>query len=121
MKRLFNSFRNGFRGIGQTILSEPNFRIHLLATVVAVGLGYYFRLTTTEWLMIALAIGMVLAAEAFNTALEDLADAVHPGKHPLVGKAKDAAAAGVLIAAIAAAVLGGIVFGPKLWMWLNTL
>ena len=66
-----------------------------------------------------LAIALVLAAECLNTALESLADAVAPDPHPLVARAKDAAAGGVLLAAIGAAVIGLLVLGPPLLAWLR--
>ena len=73
-----------------------------------------------EWIAVSLSIGIVLGAEGFNTALESLADAVHPEQHPLVGRAKDAAAGAVLLAAIAAIVVGILVFLPKLILWLTS-
>lgn len=61
-----------------------------------------------------LCIALVITAEALNTAVEELADALHPDEHPGIGRAKDVAAAGVLVAALLAAVVGALVFAPKL-------
>jgi diacylglycerol kinase (ATP) len=108
------SFRNAFRGIAALLASQRNARIHALATVAACAAGAWLGIGRHEWCWIVLAIAAVWTAEALNTALELLADAVHPESHPLVGKAKDAAAAAVLIAAIGAAVIGLLVFGPYL-------
>jgi diacylglycerol kinase len=74
--------------------------------------GFYFGLSRGEWLWICVAIVLVWSAEAFNTALEQLADALHPQHHPGIGRAKDLAAGAVLIAAIGAAVIGVMVFWP---------
>ena len=100
---------------------ETAARIHLVATAGVIGAGFFFRIDSGEWIAVVLAIGMVIAAECFNSAIETLADAVHPERHPLVGRAKDIAAGGVLMAAIAAVVIGFIVFGPKLILWLQLL
>ncbi|NNE91550.1 MAG: diacylglycerol kinase family protein [Verrucomicrobiales bacterium] len=121
MKNLLASFRNGFRGIAATFRTERNFKLHVLAAVVVAVFGFWLNIPAGEWIAVLLAMAMVMGAEAMNTGLESLANAVHPEKHPLIRKAKDAGAAAVLIAAIAAAAVGGIVFGPKLWMWLNSL
>ena len=76
--------------------------------------GLCARISGVEWALVVFAIGAVWAAEAINTAIELLADAAVPDRHPLVGAAKDVAASAVLIAAISAAVVGAIVFLPRL-------
>ena len=106
------SFKYVLNGILTLLRTQPNARIHALATLVVCAAGAYFKLQRSEWCWIILAIAFVWMAEAFNTALEFLADAVNPTYHPLVGKAKDVAAGAVLISAIGAAVIGGIVFWP---------
>ncbi len=83
-------------------------------TVAAVALGFALGITRLEWCAVAIVIGGVWTAEAFNTALELLADAAHPERDPRVGAAKDAAAGAVLVAAVAASVVGLLVFGPRL-------
>ena len=108
------SFRCAFRGLGTLLASQPNARIHAAATVAVCALGLALGIGASDWLWLVVAIALVWVAEALNTALEYLADAGVPGRHPLVGKAKDVAAAGVLIAAIAAVVIGAIVFAPAL-------
>jgi len=108
------SFRFAFRGLRALMAAEPNARLHLLATVAALALGAMLRLTPLEWCAVVAAIAMVWTAEALNTAVETICDLVHPEQHPLVARAKDVAAAGVLCAAIGAAVIGGLVFGARL-------
>jgi diacylglycerol kinase (ATP) len=77
-------------------------------------LGYALGLDPGEWCLVALSIVLVLAAEAFNTAIELLANAVSREKHPLLGAAKDVSACAVLLTALGASVVGAIVFAPKL-------
>ncbi len=90
-------------------------RFHALAAVVAVTLGFFLKLSAAEWCCVIFAITMVFACEAFNTAIEFLADRISPEHHPLIGKAKDVAAAAVLISAFGAAAVGAVIFGSKLW------
>lgn len=93
--------------------SQPNAKIHLVAAVGAVFAGWYFEISATEWCLVVYAIAVVLAAEAFNTAIEELTDLTSPDFHPLAGKAKDSAAGAVLLTAIGAAIVGAIIFFPK--------
>lgn len=108
------SFRCAFRGVGTLLSSQPNAWIHLLATLCAVGLGLWLGISRLEWCAVALAIALVWMAEALNTAFEFLCDAASPGCHPLVRKAKDVAAAAVLLCAGGSVVIGLLVFGPHL-------
>jgi diacylglycerol kinase (ATP) len=108
------SFVDAGRGVASLLTREPNARIHAFATVAVVALGAWLDLAAAEWCWIALAIGLVWVAESLNSALEALADAVQPQRDARVGRAKDLAAGGVLLAAIAAAVIGALIFGPRL-------
>jgi diacylglycerol kinase (ATP) len=112
--RRLQSFACALQGLAFLLRTQPNARVHLLAALLACGAGVYFGLSRAEWLWIAAAITLVWSAEAFNTALEQLADALHPDRHPAIGRAKDMAAAAVLIAAAGAAVIGMLVFVPHL-------
>lgn len=112
------SFRYAFRGVAALLRSEPNARIHAVAAGLACALGAFLDLPPSGWLWLAAAIAGVFAAEALNSALEALADAVHPAPHPLVARAKDLAAGAVLIAAAGAAAIGFLVLGPPLVSWL---
>jgi diacylglycerol kinase len=118
MKNAFNgrlkSFACALQGMACLVRTQPNARLHLLAAFLVCVAGVYLDLGRAEWMWIAVAIVMVWCAEAFNTALEQLADALHPAQHPGVGRAKDMAAAAVLIAALGAAVIGVLVFMPYL-------
>jgi len=114
LKRRLESFRFAFNGLAELFRSQANAKIHLAATIAVSLLGWWLRLSATEWAMVALTVAAVFAAEAFNTAIEYLTDLISPGHHPLAGKAKDVAAAGVLLAALGAAAVGGLLFLPKL-------
>ncbi len=113
LKKQLNSFRYAFAGIGRLVATQTNAKIHLAAALGAIASGLYFQISTTEWCLVVFAICTVLAAEAFNTSLEDLTDLVSPGTHPLAGHAKDLAAAAVLLTAIGAAIVGCLIFLPK--------
>jgi diacylglycerol kinase (ATP) len=108
------SFKNAFVGIWTMLRSQQNAWIHLLATIIVVLAGFFFSITSAEWCWITLAIVSVWCAEALNTAFEFLADVASPEFHPLVKKAKDVAAAAVLITALGSVVIGLLVLGPYL-------
>ncbi len=108
------SFVYAFRGIVMLLRGEHNAWIHSVAAVVAVTLGLWLGLSALEWVAVAMCIGAVLAAEAFNSAIEALSDRVSPGYDEAVRRTKDLAAGGVLLTAVAAFVVGLIVFVPKL-------
>jgi diacylglycerol kinase (ATP) len=115
VRRRMASFGHAFRGVGAALRSELHLQFHAVASAVVLGLGLYFKLSPTEWALVALAVAGVWAAELFNTAIETLTNLVSPGYHPLAGKTKDVAAAGVLLAALGALAVGALVFGPKIW------
>jgi diacylglycerol kinase (ATP) len=109
------SFRAAGRGAAVLVRTQANARIHLLATMAVVALGLLLGLSRGDWALLLLAMAVVWAAEAMNTALEALCDRVSTEIHPLIGRAKDVAAAGVLLAALLAAGVGFLVMGPPLW------
>src|SRR5437588_12446787 len=94
------------------IRCQHNAWIHLIATIGVVAAGLFFQLSRAEWCWIVLAIAIVWTAEALNTAFEFLADSATPNFHPIVRDAKDVAAGAVLVTAIAAGIIGTIVFWP---------
>jgi diacylglycerol kinase (ATP) len=109
-----DSFRYAFRGGVALVRGEHNARIHLVATLVVVACGALGRVSAGDWALLAVAIGGVWVAEAFNTALEHLADEVSLEERPGIGRAKDVAAFGVLVSAAVAVVIGVVVFDPCL-------
>jgi len=112
-RKAARSFRYATQGIIDLFHYENNARIHLFAAIAVVSAGFYFQLSRTEWALAIMQIALVWAAEAFNTALEKLADAVSPEYHPLIKSVKDLAAGGVLILAISAVIVGTLLFLPK--------
>ena len=115
LRRRAASFGHALQGVWVALRSELHLQFHAVATVLVLGLGVYFRLSPTEWALVALSVASVWTAELFNTAIETLTNLASPGYHPLAGKAKDVAAGAVLLAALGAVVVGGLVFGPRLW------
>jgi diacylglycerol kinase (ATP) len=109
------SFKYALRGIGFVLRSEHNAWIHILVALIVSAAGIAVHLSSLEWCCIVISISVVLAAEAFNTALEQLTNLVSPDFHPLAGKTKDIAAGGVLITALGAATVGIIVFLPHVF------
>lgn len=114
LRKRARSFGYAFAGIQTLLRDEHNSRIHVFAMACVVVAGFLLDISAMEWCVVALCCGGVLMAEAMNSAVEALADLVSPDFHPLVKKAKDVGAAGVLMMAIAAATAGLIIFLPKL-------
>lgn len=107
------SFGHALRGLA-VFARQPNARIHIAAAVLVSALCWWLQIDVLEWLFIILAIAVVLAAEALNTALECVVDLASPEWHPLARDAKDVAAAAVLICSIGAAIIGVMVLVPYL-------
>jgi len=97
------------------IVTQHNAWIHTAATIAVVIGGFVYHISRHDWALLVFAIGLVWMAEAMNTALEFLADEVSEEQRPRIGKAKDVAAFGVLICAIASAIIGCIIFLPHLF------
>ena len=107
------SFRYALDGIGAASKGR-NFRVQLAAGAAAVAAGLLLGISPGEWTAVALCIGLVLAGECSNTALEAAVDLASPARHPLARRAKDAAAGAVLLLCLAAATVGAIIFLPRL-------
>jgi diacylglycerol kinase len=112
--RFFRSFVIGFTGLTHAFRSEQNLRLHVIAAIGVITGGFVFALLAWEWIAVLLCIGLVISAECMNTALERLADRVSVEIHPLIKHAKDCGSAAVLVLAMTSAVVGGIVFVPKI-------
>ena len=108
------SFGHAGRGIAALLATQHNAWIHAAMTAGVVALAAVLGVSRLEWALLALAVALVWAAEAMNTAVEALGDRVSPEHHPLVERAKDVAAGGVLLAAVGSAVAGLLVLGPRL-------
>lgn len=113
-KKQLRSFGYAWKGIRSCVGKEQNLSFHLITTLIVIGAGIGFDITRYEWMVIFVCIGMVIAAELFNTAIERLVDLVSPQQNPLAGQVKDIAAGAVLVCALAAIAVGIIVFVPYL-------
>ena len=111
---LFSSFNCAFRGIKIMFGTERNAQIHLGATLTVILLASILEVSSIEWGLLIVSIGLVLGAEAFNSALEQIIDLVSPNIQEKAGVAKDLAAGGVLLSAICAAIIGMLVFIPRI-------
>lgn len=114
LKKQLRSFGYAWKGIWCCVGKEQNLSFHLIATVLTVIAGFLLDIARTDWMIIILCIGVVIAAELFNTAIEKLVDLVSPQQHPVAGQVKDIAAGAVLVCAATAAIIGLIVFIPYL-------
>ena len=112
-KRLVNSFKFAGVGIFTALKKEKNMKIHFLAMIVVIILGIVFKIEPMEWIACIILFGGVIGAEMFNTAIETVVDLVTPYKNEKAKIAKDVAAGGVLVWAISAAVVGFVIFVPK--------
>lgn len=108
-------FADAFRGLWMGIHDQSSFRAHFAAAAVVLVVGAALGLDRLEWSLLVLAIGGVLVAEMFNTALEHLAKAVDRSHNPYIGNALDIGSAAVLLASLTSVVLGTIVLGYRLW------
>lgn len=118
---MVRAFYVAFRGLLIAWRSELHYKVHSAAAITVIAMGLALNVSTIEWAILVLTIGFVFAAEYANSALERLGDRVSTEYDPLIRDAKDFAAASVLIAAIAAAVVGLLILGPKLWSYLVEL
>lgn len=112
-KRL-KSIKYAINGLKIMLKEEHNSRIHLITMVLAVILGFILKIETFEWIGIILCIGLVIALELINSAIENLSDFTTNEKHYLIKKTKDLAAAGVLFGSLAALTIGLLIFVPKI-------
>ena len=120
-KRLTNSFKYAVEGILQAYVGEQNLKIHTVIAILVIIFGFILKISYTEWLVCLVLIGLVLMAEFFNTSIEYLVDLVSPEIHPLAKATKDTASAGVLMMAIISAIIGLIIFIPKLISFIGGL
>ena len=114
MRKFLTSFKYAWRGICAHFGSQANAKVQLGVAMLVVVAGFACGVRALEWCVLLLCIAMVFAAEGLNTAIESLADAVHPERDPLIARAKDVAAGAVLICAIGDALVGAIIFLPNL-------
>ena len=114
LRARLRSFRYAFAGLRLLLREEHNARIHATITVLVVVAGIVLRVSPVEWGVLVICIGMVLAAEAFNSAIERIANYLTTERDDRIRDIKDLAAGAVLLCAIAAAIVGLIVFVPHI-------
>ena len=113
-KRLRNSFKYALEGIKTAYKDEQNLRVHTLAAILVLILSYILKLSVFEFCICLILIGLVLMAEFFNTAIENMVDMITVEENPYAKKAKDVSAAGVLVFVFFSSVIGIIIFLPKI-------
>ena len=113
-KKLINSFKYAIQGFLMSFRKERNMKIHFFIMIAVIILGFLLKISKAEWIICIILFGIVIAGEMFNTAIETTVDIAMPQKNPKAKIAKDVAAGGVLILAITSAVIGCMIFIPKL-------
>ncbi|WP_432358546.1 diacylglycerol kinase family protein [Sporosarcina sp. UB5] len=113
MHPFFKSFHYAFKGIRHGIQTERNLRLHVLAVIVVTIAGVFTSLSATEWCIILILFGGMIALEMINSAIERTVDLITKEIHPVAGQAKDLSSGAVLIFAIISAIIGLIIFIPK--------
>lgn len=119
--KILKSFSFAWNGLKVCFETETNFKIHLFFAAITILLGINFHLSTTEWVIVAVCIGLVLTAELLNTAIEKLCDIVQPEFHSGIKRVKDISAGAVLLAAFISAVTGTVIFLPKIMTLIKSL
>lgn len=114
MKHIVKSFKFAADGIKEAFQSEKNMKVHFLLMILVIILGLVLKLSLVEWAILIITIGLVLISEFINTSLEQIVDIVSPEKQEKAKIAKDVAAAGVLVSAIVAVLIGVFLFLPKI-------
>ncbi len=114
MRDFIKSFQHAIEGIIIAIKKERNLKIHIGIMILVIICGFIFKISTTEWIICIILFGLVISLELVNTAIENTVDLVTLEKNPKAKIAKDVAAGAVLVSAIASAIIGLIIFIPKL-------
>lgn len=115
IRKQINAFKAAGSGLVYFFAKERHAAIHLIAIIAVTCAGFYYHLATQEWIDILFCFGLVVTAEALNTAIEKLGDMVSPAFHPRMKQIKDVAAGAVLFASLIAAIIGVIIFYPKIF------
>lgn len=114
-KNILYSFKYAFEGLGKAIKTERNIKIHICVMILVIISGIILKISKIEWIICIILFGLVISAELFNTAIEIAVDIAMPEKDSRAKKAKDVSASAVLVLAIAAAIIGLMIFIPKLY------
>lgn len=114
MKKLLKSFKYAFEGIFTGIKKEQNMKIHIAVMIFVIIFGIMLKISKTEWIICIILFGLVISMELINTAIENTVDLITKEKNEQAKIAKDVAAGAVLVSAIASAIIGLIIFVPKI-------
>lgn len=114
IKGRLKSIKFALRGMWLLVTTEDSIKVQTCIAIMATIAGFYFNISTTEWMIQFLVIGLVLVAEAANTAVEKVADFIHPEYHKKIGFIKDIAAGAPAIAALISLIIAGIIYAPKI-------
>jgi undecaprenol kinase len=119
--KIIRSFGFAVEGIKRCFITEINFKIHIGFSITALLLGWVLKISIAEWVTIIFCIGLVLAMEMMNTAIEALCNIVHQPFHPAIKKVKDIAAGAVLLIAVCSFIIGTVILLPKLIAFIKLL
>jgi diacylglycerol kinase len=114
IKKRLKSFKYAFKGLQIVVKEEHNARIHVFAALCAIILGFFLKISQTEWIAVIFCISLVVSMEIINSAIENIADFVSPEKHEKIRKIKDLSAAAVLVCAASSLIIALIIFIPKI-------
>ncbi len=114
-KKIANSFKYAFEGFFTSLKTERNMKIHILIMLIVIAMGFIFKISILEWFICIILFSIVIAGELFNTAIETVVDMITPYKNKKAKIAKDISASAVLVLAIGSAIIGMIIFIPKIF------
>jgi len=112
--RRLKSLKFAIRGVWLLILTEDSIKVQVVCAILITLMGFYFNIAPIEWMLQVIVVGLVLVAEAANTAVEKIADFIHPDYHEKIGFIKDIAAGAPTFAAITSLIVAGIIYIPKI-------
>ena len=110
LRNRIEAFKYAWKGLVVFFVQENSAKVHGIAAILVIALGFYFDVSRTEWLILLLTIALVFATEILNTAIEEMVDLMHPEQSPKAGKVKDIAAGAVLVVSVIAVVVAVLVF-----------
>ncbi len=113
LKNRIRSIGWAFKGAWMLLKNESSIKVQAIFALASIILGFYFDISKTEWMIQILTIGLVMGLEGVNTATEEIANFIHPEYHKKIGYIKDVAAGAVFFTAIAALIVAGIIYIPK--------
>lgn len=114
MKKIKNSFKYAIEGICTSFKTERNMKIHIFIMILVIIAGIILKIDKLEWIICITLFAIVIAGELFNTSIETIVDMVMPEKNEKAKIAKDVSAGAVLVVAIGAAIIGLVIFVPRI-------